>query len=119
MPLKSVGQRVDDFIRKPLPRLQRPGQQACRPVLRIDKFGNVITNRPSSGCRAGIHNSRGRQSRSTASVQTLLRPSSGELFAIEGSTGYIEIALNQGSAAERLHIQRGDEIEVETRTANH
>ena len=39
----------------------------------------------------------------------------GEFFAVEGSTGYIELALNQGSAAERLNVERGAEIEVESR----
>jgi S-adenosylmethionine hydrolase len=43
----------------------------------------------------------------------------GELFAVEGSTGYIELALNQESAADRLNVQRGAEIEVESGTLNH
>ena len=42
-----------------------------------------------------------------------------ELFAVEGSTGYIEIALNQGAAADRLKVVQGAEIEVETGVLNH
>jgi S-adenosylmethionine hydrolase len=42
----------------------------------------------------------------------------GEVFAIEGSTGFIELSLKQGSAAEKLGIRRGQEIEVETDASN-
>ena len=42
----------------------------------------------------------------------------GELFAIEGSTGYVEFALNQASAADRLNVEPGTEIEVETEVTN-
>jgi S-adenosylmethionine hydrolase len=43
----------------------------------------------------------------------------GEFFAVEGSTGYIEIALNQASAADRLNLASGAEIEVESDSANY
>ena len=36
----------------------------------------------------------------------------------EGSTGYIELALNHGSAAAALKVRRGAEIEVETGLVN-
>ncbi len=42
----------------------------------------------------------------------------GEIFAIEGSAGLIELSLNQGSAADRLNLRRGAEFEVETGTLN-
>ena len=43
----------------------------------------------------------------------------GEFFAIEGSTGFIELALDQGSAADKLKVRRGAEIEVESASLNH
>jgi S-adenosylmethionine hydrolase len=36
----------------------------------------------------------------------------GELFAIEGSSGYMEISLNQGSVAERIGCQSGAVVEM-------
>jgi S-adenosylmethionine hydrolase len=41
-----------------------------------------------------------------------------EVFAIEGSSGLIELSMNQGSAADRLNLRRGSEFEVETGTLN-
>jgi S-adenosylmethionine hydrolase len=87
-------------------------------VLRIDRFGNVVTNLrredlPSdftmriAGCVV------------RRICATFSEGAPGEVFALEGSTGYIELALNQGSAAGRLRLQAGAEIEVESGTANH
>jgi S-adenosylmethionine hydrolase len=68
-------------------------------VLHIDRFGNVITNlRPGTEKR----------------VATYAEGPPGELFVIEGSSGYLEIALNRGSAAERLGIGVGSVLPVET-----
>jgi S-adenosylmethionine hydrolase len=36
----------------------------------------------------------------------------GELFAIKGSSGYVEIAVREGSAADKLKVKRGDRIVV-------
>jgi S-adenosylmethionine hydrolase len=113
-PLESVGPRIIDFVRKPIP-LPRPagGKRLIGTVLRVDKFGNIITNlrrddlKPEFLIRvAGLDVRRLCASYSEAAP--------GELFAIEGSTGYIELALKEGSAAGRLNIELGREIEVET-----
>ena len=78
-------------------------------MLRIDKFGNIVTN-----LRLG-HLGRDFTIRVAGLAITRLCSSfseaePGEFFAIEGSTGFIELALNQGSAAERLDVGRGAEI---------
>jgi len=106
-PITSVGARITDPARKPYP-------GPC--VLRIDKFGNIITNlrpedlRPGSSIRiGGVSISRLRQ--------TFAEADPGELCAIVGSTGFIEIILNQGSAAETLKVASGAEIEVESGSA--
>ena len=86
-------------------------------VLRIDKFGNIITNlrRHHLGEDftirvAGLSIMRLYSNFSEAEP--------GEFFALEGSTGYIELALNQESAADRLDVGLGAEIELETAQAN-
>jgi S-adenosylmethionine hydrolase len=73
-------------------------------VLHIDHFGNVITNLQAADFHGSLScNSQLIQKR--AATYADVPP--GELFLIEGSSGYIEIALNQGSAAERLGINVG------------
>ena len=86
-------------------------------VLRVDKFGNIITNlkRPQLGKDFVIRIA-------DVSITRLCRNFSeadpGEFFALEGSAGYIELGLNQGSAADRLNVGRGTEIELESPTVN-
>ena len=109
-PIDSVGPRIDDFIRTS-PFKSRPS------VIRVDKFGNVVTNirreslRPDFAIRIG-----GVEIRRMLSNYDDAQP--GELFAIEGSTGFVEVSLKRGSAAETLHIGPGAEIEVETFASN-
>jgi len=117
-PLEAVGTRISDFIRKPLPVPRREGRKIVGTVLRIDKFGNVITNvrrsdlSPSFTMRvAGMP--------ITRLCANFSEAEPGEFFAVEGSTGYIEIALNQASAADRLKLASGAEIEVESDSANY
>jgi hypothetical protein len=116
-PVESVGRRIHDFVVKPLPRPSRRDGKLIGAVLRIDKFGNIVTNLR----RADL----GRDFRLQVSGVTVTRlcanfseAEADEFFAIEGSAGYIEIALNQGSAGDRLSVESGAEIQVESSWAN-
>ena len=116
-PIESVGPRIVDFVKKALPKPRPQGDRLLGTVLRVDKFGNIVTNlrrhhlgRDFSIRVAGLSITRLCSSFSEAEP--------GEFFAIEGSTGYIELALNQGSAADRLNVARGAEIELETPFVN-
>ncbi len=116
-PIESVGPRIDDFITKDLPKPKRQERKMVGAVLYVDKFGNVITNLKRSHL--------GREFAIRVAGHTITRLCTSffeagpdELFAIEGSTGYIELALNQASAAERLNVGFGAEIEVETPSVN-
>ena len=117
-PIESVGPRIVDFVKTALPKPHLAGDRLVGTVLRVDRFGNIITNlrrhhlgRDFSIRAAGVSINRLCSSFSEAEP--------GEFFAIEGSTGYIELALNQGSAADRLNITLGAEIELETPFVNH
>jgi S-adenosylmethionine hydrolase len=85
-------------------------------VLHIDGFGNIITNihpdeLPPVRCLkiklAGNH----------LEVPTGVTYGEVELkqpIAVIGSHGFLEIALNQGSAEEKYRIKIGDKVEVST-----
>jgi len=116
-PIDSVGPRILNFIKKPLLRPRQQGDKLVATVLRVDKFGNIITNLRRSDLPrdftiqiAGLD--------ITRLCANFSEAQPGEFFALEGSTGYIELALNQGSAADRLDIERGAEIEVESGSPN-
>jgi S-adenosylmethionine hydrolase len=117
-PIDSVGPRIVDYVRKPLPKPKPRGDKLIGSVLRIDKFGNIITNlRRTDLCPDFTIRVAGLPIRRLCA--TFSEGRQGELFAVEGSTGYIELALNQGSAADQLKVRSGAEIEVESGTLNH
>ena len=75
--------------------------------MKIDRFGNLITNfhidefqdvekRPFE-----IHVGMERVSRMAL---TFASGSPGEVFLVVGSSGYLEVAVNQGSAAKSLKV---------------
>ena len=80
-------------------------------VVRIDSFGNVITNLPNRG-------------KNEYSVKTELRSyrmnfypnyrlaKDNELFLIEGSCNTLEISLKNDNANKKLHLQAGARIEI-------
>ena len=116
-PIDSVGPRILDFTKKPLPKPRPQGDRLCGTVLRIDRFGNIVTNLKRKHLVddftihvAGLP--------ITRLCGNFSEAEPGEFFAFEGSTGFIEIALNQGSAADKLNVERGAEIEVEVGSAN-
>jgi S-adenosylmethionine hydrolase len=116
-PIESVGPRVRSYVLKPFPNPRLEGDKLLGTVLRIDKFGNLVTNfrrehldSDSSIRVAGISINR--------FCDTFSDAAPGELCVFEGSTGFIEVALNQGSASEKLKVGRGAEIELESNFAN-
>jgi len=116
--IESVGPRIVDFVKKSFPKPRPQGDKVVGTVLRIAKFGNIVTNlrRHDLGRNFAIQVAGLSITRLCFSFS---EAEPGEFFALEGSTGYIELALNQGSAAERLKIGRGAEIELESPGANH
>src|SRR6516164_5843081 len=117
-PIESVGPRILDFLKRPLPKPRPQGDKTVGTVLHIDKFGNIITNLRKRDLSTDftIHVAGLTITRLCSSFSEAQR---GEFFAIEGSTGFIELALDRGSAADKLSIERGDEIEVESASSNH
>jgi S-adenosyl-L-methionine hydrolase (adenosine-forming) len=116
-PIESVGPPIDDFVKKELPKPQPRERKLVGTVLHVDKFGNIITNleRSHLGGNFAIRVAGTSITRLCASFS---EGDPGELFAIQGSAGYIELALNQGSAADRLNVRSGAEIELETASLN-
>ena len=85
-------------------------------VMRVDRFGNVITNIPEAvigprlqkGREIGIH---------IGEKESLARPMTtydngerGEMLALFSSSGHLEIGVREGSAKARLDARPGDRI---------
>lgn len=112
----QFGPRISDALRSPLltpGRLSRRTWTGC--VLRVDRFGNLITNFSLSE----FGSLRNRPFVMTLGLeQTELFASTytncpeGELCVISGSCGYYEISIAQSSAAQRTGLRAGSPLEL-------
>ena len=117
--VSKFGDPITDYTRFASPKPKRVGETFAKGVaLRIDKFGNVVTNfTPEDIPQLFAENpspfkiiiNEHEITRLNLSY-SMGKPS--ELFAIVGSSGYIEICTNRGSAAEILNVSRGAEVGV-------
>ena len=113
--MRKLGPAVDDTVPLPWPepRLKRGAIEG--EVLYLDRFGNAITN---VGAQALL-------GLGTGAKQVFLKHRllclvadgyqavpTGEPVAVAGSSGFVEIAINQGRAADRLGLEVGSLIEV-------
>jgi S-adenosylmethionine hydrolase len=86
-------------------------------VLHVDHYGNIILNlRSDSDLAAKFHQgtltkiSVGRESYSAPLVKTYGDVTEGRLLLLYGSSGQLEIGMNQGSAAKKMHVEPGATI---------
>jgi len=102
---------VSDFVQLPLPNWTQTDTTLTGVVQAIDRFGNLITNIPGD-CLPEQHWSAELGSVKIKSGQTYSDSCPGELVSLVGSHGWIEIAVNGGSAQERLQLDCGAPVYV-------
>jgi len=111
------GKPIRDYVRswsiKPL----RLGEQVWRgTILKTDGFGNLITNfqiDEFAGIKIRPFELRAGAARIRRLAVNYAETEIGEVFVIAGSSGYVEIAANQASAASRIGCIAGTAIELE------
>jgi S-adenosylmethionine hydrolase len=107
-----MGDEIQDYKRFALPR-PKPGDGGLKGVvLRIDSFGNLVTNFRAEDLPAEAQNGGGLKLQvgtQTVSqlVDTFALGKAGEPVAYIGSSGYLEIAINKGNASRTLSVGRG------------
>lgn len=114
---KSFGAVIDDWIRLDWPAPRRTGESLFGIVLRVDRFGNLITNIspedlacPTNTPQAIEIDIKGRTIRQL--YRSYSDAASDEPFAIIGSAGLLEISVRQSSAALLLGAGPREEFEV-------
>ncbi len=114
--LELLGPRLTDPHLLDIPAAERREDGITGEVLRVDHFGNLITNIGRNAFDWLV--SGGRVAVRVAShdigqvVNTYADVAPGEVCALVGSTDHLEIAVNRGSAAERLGVTRGAKVHV-------
>ncbi|HIK37852.1 MAG: SAM-dependent chlorinase/fluorinase [Geminocystis sp.] len=113
IPLQQLGNQLEEreLIRLPLPPLQVKSTEIIGAIQYIDIYGNLITNIPAKL----LENKNWCVVDKEITIPHRLTYSSvgvNQLVALIGSHGYLEIAVNQGSAKMFLNKEYGDTITV-------
>ncbi len=109
VPLEALGPALTDPVRLALPDFAIGPDAVVGAVVHVDRFGNLITNIPESWATGRVQvagHDLGRLRGSYSDVAP------GELLALVGSAGTLEISVRDDSAAARLGVGRGSEVRV-------
>ncbi|PJF32731.1 MAG: hypothetical protein CUN52_00255 [Phototrophicales bacterium] len=133
VPIEKLGPELADVIQLPMPELTVQEDQIDGEVMHIDRFGNIITsigelhwietNRlvlsPIFGdvkSNVPIESSHARITVNDTEIfgirVSYAESVRGDLLALVGSSSYLEIAVNQGNAAQRLNVSVGDRVQI-------
>ncbi len=114
--LAALGRPVADYQRLDIPAPDVQASGIAGVVLRVDRFGNLITNIDRRAFdRVGQEGALEIQIGGHAIgrlVSTYADIAGGEVAALFGSSDHLEVAANAASAAERLQIGRGAPVTV-------
>ena len=114
--LAALGRGVSDPHRLDIPQASLDDASIRGSVLRIDRFGNVVTNIDRKTFEKFGREAKVQIAAGTATVGRLVATyadiQAGEVCALFGSTDHLELARNAGSAAETLGLQRGAAVEI-------
>jgi len=115
VPLGEVGPTIDDPVRLPLPEVRDEGEGLAVPVLHVDRFGNVILGVRAADLRSRLGAGPFRvlepvPAEPVFPARTYGEIPAGSLALLDGSSGWAELALDRGSAADRLGIATAQRI---------
>jgi S-adenosylmethionine hydrolase len=116
---QSFGDEISEYARFSLPKPKVADGLVKGIVLRVDAFGNLMTNLtpadlPEQTLKNGAIKLQVANKDVTRLVETFAQGEAGVPVAFLGSSGFIEIAVNKGSAAKQLGVGRGVPVTVAT-----
>jgi S-adenosylmethionine hydrolase len=112
----KFGETIDDYVRFTAPRAKNgESNQLKGIVLKVDKFGSLITNITPADVPemfGGQFKINVGNAAITKLVTNYAEGAKGEVVAILGSGGFLEISVNKGSAAQVAGANKGSEVTV-------
>jgi len=116
---EKFGNEITDFVRFNAPKPKATDAKTLRGVvLKVDRFGNLITNITPQDVPALFQSQPasfkilvGKKEITTLRTN-YAEGAPGEIFAIVGSMGYLEIAANRGAAAQLSGAGKGAEVSI-------
>jgi S-adenosylmethionine hydrolase len=114
----AFGEEIEDYMRFDFPKPKADGEAIKGIILRVDVFGNLLTNIsaedvPALAAADGKFEIRVGKTKIGKLAQTFADGPAGEAIALIGSSGFLEVAVNKGNAARTLGVNRGAEVTVE------
>ena len=114
--MPALGRNVPEIQRLEIPRLVEADSEIHGAVLRVDRFGNLVTNLDRKTverfARAGEVQIVAGGTTVGKLVATYAEIQAGEVCALFGSTDHLELSANSGSAADALGLTRGAPVHV-------
>jgi len=115
----KFGDEIEDYVRFAAPKPKATGENRMRGVvLKVDKFGNLITNVTPNDVPA-LFSAKPAAfkivvgSREITTIHsTYAEGTQGEVFGILGSMGYLEIVANRAAAAQLTGAGKGSEVTI-------
>jgi S-adenosyl-L-methionine hydrolase (adenosine-forming) len=115
----KFGEEIEDYVRFAAPRPKPAGENRIRAVvLKVDRFGNLITNVTSQDAPALFSDDPGKfkivvGSKEVTEIRTSYADGApGQVFGILGSMGYLEIAANRAPATQITGANKGTEVSI-------
>ena len=117
---QNFGEEITDYVRFAAPRPKPVDERTIRGVvLRVDRFGNLITNITPQDAPKLFESapppftiSVGDKEQVSRICSNYAEGAPGEVFGILGSMGFLELAANRGSAFQILGAGKGSEVNV-------
>jgi S-adenosylmethionine hydrolase len=115
----KFGDEIEDFVKFSAPKPKPAGENKIRGVvLKIDRFGNLVTNVTPADVPALFAAKTGAfkivvGTREITDIRTAYAEGTpGEVFGILGSMGYLEIVANRAAAAQITGAGKGSEVSI-------
>jgi hypothetical protein len=113
VPIERLGEAIDpaSLKRLDLPPVSKTNQGVNGVIQYIDHFGNGITTIPANAVEGGSWQV------TVGAIELSSQPAYGDIepdqpLTLIGSHGWVEIAVNQGSAEQRFKLRVGDPVTV-------
>jgi S-adenosylmethionine hydrolase len=107
-----IGEILADYVRPPFANPRKKDARTWEgEILKVDRFGNVVTNFRADDFPVLEELTVG-DAKAQRLVHSYAEAADGELVVIGGSSGYLELSLNQGSAAEKIGCRAGGVCQV-------
>lgn len=115
----KFGDEIEDYVRFAAPRPKAVAENRMRAVvLKVDRFGNLITNVTPQDAPAIFGDQAGAfkivvGSREITEIRTAYAEGApGQVFGVLGSMGYLEIVANRAAAAQLTGAGKGSEVSI-------